>query len=97
MCGLSENSQTAQVTAEIENTMTEAGALGGGADARLDQIVSIVDGDSGDAMPLLETTQNNVRSDAAADLSLIDATQADGVNVADANSDGVDMPLCTHQ
>ncbi len=86
--GLSESSKTTQVTAEIESTMTEAGALGGGADARLDQILSIVDKDRGDAMPLLETTQNNVRSDAATDFSLIDVTQADGVNVADANSDG---------
>lgn len=91
---LSESSQTAQVTAEIESTMTEGGALGGGADARLDQIASIDDEDGGDALPVLEAAQNDVQSDDAADLSLIDETQGDGVNVADADPEGgAELPL----
>ena len=91
---LSESSQTAQVTAEIESTMTESGALGGGADARLDQINSIDDEDGGDALPLLEAVQNDVQSDYAADLPLIDETQEDGVNVADADPEGgAELPL----
>ena len=90
---LTESSQTAQVTAEIESTMTEGGALGG-ADARLDQIASIDDEDGGDALPGLEAAQNDAQSDDAADLSLIDETQEDGVNVADADPEGgAELPL----
>ena len=51
--------------------MTESGALGGGADARLDQIAIVDDEDGGDALPLLEAVQNDVQSDYAADLPLI--------------------------
>ena len=91
---LSESSQTAQVTAEIESTMTEGGALGGGADARLDQIAGIDDKDGVDALPVLEAVHNGVQSDYAADLSLIDETQEDGVNFADADPDGgAEWPL----
>ena len=93
---LSESSQTAQVTAEIESTMTESGALGGSADARLDQIASIDDEDGGDALPLLEAVQNDVQSDYAADLPLIDEPKEDVVNVADADPErGAELPLAS--
>ena len=74
--------------------MTEGGALGGGADARLDQIASIDDEDGGEALPVLKAAQSDVQSDDAADLSLIDETQEDGVNVAGADPEGgAELPL----
>jgi cytoskeletal protein RodZ len=70
--------------------MTESGALGGSADARLDQIASIDDEDGSGALQLLEAVQ----SDYAADLPLIDETKEDGVNVADADPErGAELPL----
>ncbi len=93
---LSESLQTAQVTAEIESTMTESGALGGGADARLDQIASIDDEDRGDALQLLEAAQNDVQSDYAVDLPLMDETKEDGVNVAYSDQErDAELPLAS--
>ncbi len=85
---LTESSQNTQVTAEIESTMTEGGALGGGADARLDQIASIDDEDGGYALPALEAAQNDTQSNFVANLSLIDETRGGGVNVAVVDPDG---------
>ena len=91
---LTESAQTAEVTPDIESTMTESGALGGGADSRLDQIVSLDEGGDGDALPELEIAQNDVQPDNFVDVPLIDDTQEDSVNLADVGTDaGETLPL----
>ena len=84
---LTESAQTAEVTPEIESTMTESGALGGGADARLDQIVSLDEEGGGDALPEAEIAQSEVQSDNFVDVPLIDDTQEDSINLADVGTD----------
>ena len=91
---LTESVQTAEVTPEIESTMTESGALGGGADARLDQIVSLDEEGDGDALPEVEIAQSEVQSDNFVDVPLIDDTQEDSVNLADVGTDaGEALPM----
>ena len=87
---LTESAQTAEVTPEIESTMTESGALGGGADARLDQIVSLDEEGDGDALPEVEIAQSEVQPDNFVDVPLIDDTQEDSVNLADVGTDAVE-------
>ena len=78
----------------IEDVLTESGALGGGADSRLDQIVSLDEGGDGDALPELEIAQNDVQPDNFVDVPLIDDTQEDSVNLADVGTDaGETLPL----
>ena len=84
---LTESAQTAEVTPEIESTMTESGALGGGADARLDQIVSLDEEGDGDALPEVEIAQSEVQPDNFVDVPLIDDTQEDSVNLAEMGTD----------
>ena len=91
---LTESAQTAEVTPEIESTMTESGALGGGADARLDQIVSLDEEGDGDALPEVEIAQSEVQPDNFVDVPLIDDTQEDSVNLADVGTDaGEALPM----
>ncbi len=91
---LTESAQTAEVTPEIESTMTESGALGGGADARLDQIVSLDEEGDGDALPEVEIVQSEVQPDNFVDVALIDDTQEDSVNLADVGTDaGEALPM----
>ena len=91
---LSENAQTALVTPEIESTMTESGALGGGADARPDQITGFDETEDNDVLPLVETVQNGAQSDNAEGLSFVDDTQIEIAGVGDAdNSRLVKPPL----
>ena len=91
---LTESAQTAEVTPEIESTMTESGALGGGADARLDQIVSLDEEGDGDAVPEVEIAQSEVQPDNFVDVPLIDDTQEDSVNLADVGTDaGEALPM----
>ena len=91
---LTESAQTAEVTPEIESTMTESGALGGGADARLDQIVSLDEEGDGDALPEVEIAQSEVQPDNFVDVPLIDDTQEDSVNLADVGTDAVEaLPM----
>ena len=84
---LTESAQTAAVTPEIESTMTESGALGGGADARLDQVVSLDEEGDGDALPEVEIAQSEVQQDNFFDVPLIDDTQEDSINLADVGTD----------
>ncbi len=83
----SENAQTAQVTPEIESTMTESGALGGGADDRPDQIAGFDETVDNYRLPVVETVQDDVQSDTASSRSVIDTTQVDigGVDHASTN------------
>jgi cytoskeleton protein RodZ len=91
---LTKSAQTAEVTPEIESTMTESGALGGGADARLDQIVSLDEEGDGDALPEVEIAQSEVQPDNFVDVPLIDDTQEDSVNLADMGTDaGEALPM----
>ena len=91
---LTESAQTAEVTPEIESTMTESGALGGGADARLDQIVSLDEEGDGDAVPEVEIAQSEVQPNNFVDVPLIDDTQEDSVNLADVGTDaGEALPM----
>lgn len=91
---LTESAQTAEVTPEIESTMTESGALGGGADARLDQIVSLDEEGDGDALPEVEIAQSEVQPDNFVDVPLIGDTQEDSVNLADMGTDaGEALPM----
>ena len=91
---LTESAQTAEVTPEIESTMTESGALGGGADARLDQIVSLDEEGDVDTLPEVEIAQSEVQPDNFVDVPLIDDTQEDSVNLADVGTDaGEALPM----
>jgi cytoskeleton protein RodZ len=74
--------------------MTESGALGGGADARLDQIVSLDEEGDGDALPEVEIAQSEVQPDNFVDVPLIGDTQEDSVNLADMGTDaGEALPM----
>ena len=91
---LTESAQTAEVTPEIESTMTESGALGGGADARLDQIVSLDEEGDGDALPEVEIAQSEVQPNNFVDVPLIGATLEDSVNLADMGTEaGEALPM----
>ncbi len=91
---LTENAQTAKVTPEIESTMTESGALEGGADARPDQITGLDDSMENDALLIVETVKSEAQLDGATDLPLIDGTRAEIAGVDDVGNDNlVNMPL----
>lgn len=74
---LIEGTQTTEVISQIESTMTESGTLGGGADARFDQIVSSDDAKDRDAMSVSETAFNDVQLGNVASATLIDNAQQD--------------------
>ncbi len=89
---LIDATQTTGVISQIESTMTESGALSGGADARLDQIVSSDDVTDLDALSVGETALNDVQSRNATNATLIKSAQqhivvGENIKIADAYKD----------